>query len=61
MDINYLLQREQIERSRAEGAPQGAAREAHRGLADGYRDRIDGYRRKLLHEAGLGTARPARL
>ena len=50
MDINYLLQREQVERARADAADCDAARGAHLGLADGYRRMIDSYR------AGGGAA-----
>ena len=44
MDLNYYLQREQVERARADQADSGAARDAHRGLADLYRQKIDRYR-----------------
>ena len=44
MDLNYYLQREQVERARADQADSGAARDAHNGLADLYRQRIDRYR-----------------
>ena len=52
MDINYLLQREQIERVRAERAASVAAKAAHREMADRYRDLVDGRRRSLLEAAG---------
>jgi len=49
MDINYILQREQIERVRAERAASAAARDAHVSMADAYlalvishRDRVAG-------------------
>jgi hypothetical protein len=44
LDINYLLEREQVERVRSQTAPSGAARDAHGGLADGYRQMLDDYR-----------------
>ena len=55
MDVNYLLYREQIERERAERAADPQAREAHRGLADGYRDQVDGHRQAALDAAGRGS------
>ncbi|HEY0325155.1 MAG TPA: hypothetical protein VGC46_04160 [Allosphingosinicella sp.] len=44
MDINYFLEREQVERHRADAAECDEAREAHLGLADGYRRMIDSHR-----------------
>lgn len=44
MDLNYYLHREQIERVRAESADSGPAREAHRELAELYRQQIEEYR-----------------
>ena len=44
MDLNYILQREQIERVRADLAGSGPASKAHRGLAELYREQIDRYR-----------------
>lgn len=44
MDMNYYLHREQVERMRAEQAGASAAGEAHRGLAELYREKIEGYR-----------------
>jgi hypothetical protein len=44
MDVNYYLQREQIERIRADQAGPGAAGDAHRALADLYRQKIETYR-----------------
>ncbi len=44
MDLNYILQREQVERTRADQAGSGAAAEAHRGLAALYRQQIESYR-----------------
>jgi hypothetical protein len=43
MDLNYYLQREQVERVRAELAGPGAAGDAHRNMADLYRQRISDY------------------
>jgi len=44
MDLNYYLHREQIERVRAESADSRPAREAHRELAELYRQQIEEYR-----------------
>ena len=44
MDMNYYLQREQVERVRAQQAGNGAAGDAHRALADLYRQKIENYR-----------------
>ena len=44
MDINYFLEREQVERHRAAAAECNEARKAHLGLADGYRRMIDSHR-----------------
>jgi hypothetical protein len=44
MDMNYYLHREQVERVRAKQAGPGAAGDAHRALADLYREKIEGYR-----------------
>lgn len=41
MDLNYLFHRQQVERSRADGADSEAARAAHEGLARQYEDRIE--------------------
>lgn len=62
MDINYLLRREQIERTRADRAPAGQARQAHREMADAYRDLVADYRRERHEVAGLDAdAQPPRL
>lgn len=58
MDINYFLEREQIERVRAESAPCKNSRTAHRGFADGYRDLIENYRAGMAAAAGLAPLRP---
>lgn len=55
MDVNYLLYREQIERERADRAANPKARDAHRGLADSYRGRVDDHRRAAIEAAGLGA------
>lgn len=55
MDINYFLEREQVERVRADRAANPAARTAHAELAERYRGEIDLYRRRLRAEAGLGA------
>ncbi len=44
MDLNYLLQREQVERTRARQAGSKPAADAHQGLAALYREQIDQYR-----------------
>ena len=41
MDLNYLFHRQQVERSRAEGAPSEAARKAHEELARKYEEQIE--------------------
>jgi predicted Zn-dependent peptidase len=41
MDLNYLLQRQQVERSRADAAQNEAARAAHEELAKQYEERIE--------------------
>lgn len=51
MDLNYYLQREQVERVRAETAGHGAAADAHRSLADLYRQQIEQYRQANRVEA----------
>ena len=56
MDLNYYLQREQVERMRADQAAHRAAAEAHRGLADLYRQHIDSYRETSGSAAGPSPA-----
>ena len=51
MDLNYYLEREQIERVRAETAGHEAAADAHRSLADLYRQQIEEYREANRIEA----------
>lgn len=41
MDLNYLFYRQQVERSRAEGASTEAARRAHEELARKYEEQIE--------------------
>ena len=41
VDLNYLFHRQQVERSRAEGAPSEAARKAHEELARKYEEQIE--------------------
>lgn len=54
MDLNHLIHREGVERLRAIHAACTVSRDAHLGLANLYRDRIDGRRRAMLQAAGLG-------
>lgn len=54
MDINYLLEREQVESVLAGSAKSGGARSAHLGLARGYRARIDAYRTSAAAAALAG-------
>jgi hypothetical protein len=44
VEINELIHREGVERLREAGAKCAASRISHRGLADGYRKRIDALR-----------------
>jgi hypothetical protein len=41
LDLNYLFHRQQVERTRADGAETEAARAAHDGLARQYEQRIE--------------------
>lgn len=41
MDLNYLLNRQQVERSLAQAASSEAAREAHEALAREYEQQIE--------------------
>ena len=52
MDLNHLIFREGVERLRAAGALCAASRDAHLGLADLYRGRIDLRRRAANDAAG---------
>ena len=60
MDLNSLFHREGVERLRAAAAACVASRNAHLGLADLYRDRIDFRRRTALDAAGPVPAGHAR-
>lgn len=44
MDLDYLRERERIERTRASEATNEAARSAHRRMAELYRARIEAHR-----------------
>ncbi|EPR17367.1 hypothetical protein M527_17010 [Sphingobium indicum IP26] len=46
MDVNYLLHRQQVAMIRAQMSRSAKGREAYEGLARGYTDRIDAYRRR---------------
>lgn len=59
MDLNHLIFREGVERLRAAVAGCAASRNAHLGLADLYRDRIDFRRRAANDAAPPRPARPA--
>jgi hypothetical protein len=62
MDVNYILTREQIERSLARAATDPSARAAHEGMADLYRRKVNAYRHgngapgPLTSAAPLGAA-----
>lgn len=55
MDMNYLHEREGVERLRAVQAVGAEAREAHLALAALFRDRIDVRRRTLAARAGAAV------
>ncbi|AEG47827.1 hypothetical protein Sphch_0125 [Sphingobium chlorophenolicum L-1] len=46
MDVNYLLHRQQVALIRAQMSRSVKGREAYEGLARGYTNRIDAYRRE---------------
>ncbi|AJR25901.1 MULTISPECIES: hypothetical protein [Sphingobium] len=46
MDVNYLLHRQQVALIRAQMSRSVKGREAYEGLARGYTDQIDAYRRE---------------
>ncbi|WP_081643259.1 hypothetical protein [Sphingobium bisphenolivorans] len=46
MDVNYLLHRQQVSLIRAQHSRSLKGREAYEGLARGYSDQIDAYRRE---------------
>lgn len=45
MDVNYLLHRQQISLIRAQASPSRQGRAAYEGLAQGYAEKVDAYRR----------------
>jgi hypothetical protein len=58
MDLNYLLHRQQVERSRAETASTEAARKAHEELARQYEGQIEALTGSALSfpvQAPVGT------
>jgi hypothetical protein len=58
MDLNYYLEREQVERVRAQAAGHSAAASAHQSLADLYRQQIEQYRESNQVQAGQVQASP---
>lgn len=46
MDVNYLLHRQQMSLIRAWNSRSPAGKAAYEGLARGYSDRVDAYRRE---------------
>ena len=52
MDLNHLLEREQIERMRADRAACSRSRAAHEALAAGYRRILERHRRRVLGGRG---------
>lgn len=46
MDVNYLLHRQQVALIHAQMSRSAKGREAYEGLARGYLDQIDAYRRE---------------
>jgi hypothetical protein len=58
MDLNYLLYRLQVERSRARAATTEAAREAHEELARGSEEQINGMSGKGFSVAAGSPALP---
>lgn len=63
MDLNYLLKRQQEERSRAEAATSEPARRAHEGLASEFEDEIRRRTDGRLHivPVGAGSRRARRV
>ena len=53
MDLNHLLEREQIERMRADRATCDRSRAVHDSLAAGYRRKLEDLRRQLLGESAF--------
>lgn len=56
MDINYILAREQMELALARAALHDGARAAHQGMADQYRNMVEGHRRDAHARADHRTA-----
>ncbi len=46
MDVNYLLHRQQMSLLRAQSSRSPKGKQAYEGLARGYEDQIDAYRRE---------------
>jgi len=59
MDLDYLVQREAEERLRADAAGSPAARIAHLGMADIFRDRIDFRHRADFTAAAVDPVAPS--
>ena len=60
MDLNYLLHRQQVERSRAEAASSDAARKAHQGLARHYEEQIEALTGTMFSIAAEGESAPGK-
>lgn len=56
-ELDYLVYREEVERSRANSAASAAARRAHGGLADLYHQRIEQLTAGNIRFATCGAAR----
>lgn len=56
MDLNYLLYRHQVSLMRVAASDCLCARRAHRGLADGYAERIRLLRRVMGEQVSLTRA-----
>lgn len=53
MDVNYLLHRQQVSLIRAQLSPSKRGKAAYEGLARGYTDQIDAYRRENVRMVNL--------
>lgn len=53
MDVNYLLHRQQVSLIRAQLSPSSKGRAAYEGLARGYSDQIDAYRRENVRMVNI--------
>ena len=53
MDVNYLLHRQQVSLLRAQMSRSQRGRVAYEGLARGYSDQIDAYRRENVRLVNL--------